>query len=50
MIGLVAMDDAGFVIGSYVVTFAVIGLLAWRYVMRGRALAAQVDDDDKDWL
>lgn len=44
------MEDAGFIIGSYVLTFATIGLLAWRYVRRGRALGAQVPDEDKSWL
>ena len=46
---LLAMEDAGFVIGSYVITFAVVGLLAWRTLRRGRQLSAQVDDADKYW-
>ena len=33
------MEDAGFIIGSYVLTFATVGLLAWRYVRHGRKLA-----------
>ena len=44
-----AMEDAGFVIGSYVVTFAVVGALAWRIIRRARQLAPQVDDADKYW-
>ena len=32
-------EDAGFVIGSYVITFVVVGALAWRIVRRGRELA-----------
>lgn len=47
---LIAMDDAGFVIGSYVITFAVVGALAWRFIRRGRQLAARVDDADKYWI
>ena len=46
---LLAMEDAGFVIGSYVVTFAVLGALSWRIVRRGRQLALRVDDADKYW-
>ncbi len=42
-------DDAGFILGSYVVTFATMGLLAWRYVRSGRKLAEQVPDEDKYW-
>ena len=51
MIGtaLIAMDDAGFIIGSYVITFAVVGALAWRIVRRGRQLSSRVDDADKYW-
>ena len=44
---MLAMEDAGFVIGSYVVTFAVVGALAWRIIRRARQLAPQVDDADK---
>lgn len=44
-----AMDDAGFIIGSYVITFLVVGTLAWRFIRRGRDLAARVDDADKYW-
>jgi len=46
---MIAMDDAGFIIGSYVVTFVAIAGLAWRFVMRGRSVAAEVDDADKYW-
>ncbi len=44
------MEDAGFIIGSYVLTFATVGLLAWRYIRAGRRLADQVPDEDKYWL
>ena len=46
---LLAMDDAGFVIGSYVITFAVVGALAFRFIRRGKQLATSVDDADKYW-
>lgn len=43
------MDDAGFILGSYAVTFAVIGAFAWRVLGQGRRLADRVDDDRKYW-
>jgi hypothetical protein len=43
------MDDAGFIIGSYVITFAVIALFGWLTVRRGRALSEQVPDEEKPW-
>ena len=42
-------DDAGFILGSYVLTFGTVAALAWRYVRSGRRLAEQVPDDDKYW-
>jgi heme exporter protein CcmD len=47
---MLAIDDAGFVIGSYVITFVVVGGLAWRFIRRGKQLAASVDDADKYWI
>ena len=46
----IAMDDAGYILGSYAITFVVVGLLAWRVIQRGRRLADQIDDDDKYWI
>jgi heme exporter protein CcmD len=46
---LALMDDAGFIIGSYAITFAVIGTFAWRTLRNGRRLADQVDDEHKYW-
>ncbi len=46
---LLAMDDAGFILGSYAVTFATIGLYAWRVLRGGRKLADQIDDEHKYW-
>ena len=43
------MEDAGFILGSYILTFAVIGGLAWRYVSSGRTLAEKVPDEEKYW-
>jgi hypothetical protein len=43
------MEDAGFIIGSYVLTFVAIGGLAWRYVSAGRRLAEKVPDEEKYW-
>lgn len=42
-------DDAGFIVGSYVITFAAIGLIAQRLIATGRKLGKQVPDDDKYW-
>jgi heme exporter protein CcmD len=44
------MEDAGFIIGSYVLTFATVALLAWRTLRAGRKLADQIPDDEKYWL
>ena len=46
---LAFFDDAGFIIGSYVVTFVVIGGFAWRVLRSGRRLADQIEDDRKYW-
>jgi heme exporter protein CcmD len=43
------MQDAGFIIGSYVITFAAVALYAVATIRRGRRLAEQVPDDDKYW-
>jgi len=42
-------DDAGFILGGYVVTFAVIGAFVWRAIGSGRKLGKQIPDDDKYW-
>lgn len=46
---LLAMDDAGFIVGSYVLTFAVVGAFAWRALRLGRRLSERVDDEHKYW-
>ena len=44
------MEDAGFILGSYVLTFAAAGLFALRTIRSGRRLAHRVPDDEKYWL
>ena len=46
---LIAMQDAGFILGSYALTFAAIGAFTWRVLRRARGLAGRVDDRDKYW-
>ena len=43
------MEDAGFILGSYVVTFAVIGGFVWRAISSGKRLGKQIPDDEKYW-
>lgn len=47
MIALI--ENAGYIYGSYALTFAVVGTFAWRTVRRGRQLGNQIDDADKYW-
>ncbi len=44
------MEDAGFILGGYGLTFAVVALMAWRVVRSGRRLAKRVPDAEKSWL
>ena len=41
---MIAMQDAGFILGSYALTFATVGAFAWRVLRQGRRLGEQVDD------
>lgn len=43
------MEDAGFIIGSYALTFGVVVLFSAWVLRRGRRLADRVPDDDKYW-
>jgi hypothetical protein len=43
------MEDAGFILGSYAITFGAIGLYAWRVIARARRVTAQVPDEVKPW-
>ncbi len=47
MIALI--ENAGYIYGSYVLTFAVVGAFAWRVVRQGRDLGRHVDDSEKYW-
>lgn len=44
------MEDAGFILGGYVLTFGVVALMAWRGLRSGRKLADQVPNEEKYWL
>ena len=46
---MIAMQDAGFILGSYGVTFLTVGAFAWRAIRHGRRLGEQIDDTDKYW-
>lgn len=43
------MDDIGFILPMYLITFGAVAGLAWRVITRGRALAEQLPDEDKPW-
>jgi hypothetical protein len=43
------MEDAGFIIGGYLLTFATVSFMAWRVLRAGNRLGKQVPDDDKPW-
>ena len=43
------MEDAGFIIASYVLTFAVVGGLAAWVIRSGRRLAKRTPDVEKYW-
>jgi len=49
MLGILAFEDAGFIVGSYVSTFGVIAGFTFRVMRGGRRLADRIDDDDKYW-
>lgn len=44
------MDDLGFILASYVAAFGSTLLLAVWVLRKGRALGAQVPDEDKPWI
>lgn len=47
---VIAMDNAGYILGSYAATLVVIGAFVVRMLRRNRQLADQVSDDHKYWL
>ncbi len=46
---MIGMQNAPYVIGSYVVTFAGIGFYTWRMLARARKAARQVPREDRPW-
>jgi len=43
------MEDAGFIIGGYVLTFVTVSFMAWRVVSAGKRLGKSVPPEDKYW-
>ena len=43
------MKNIGFILATYIATFAGSALLAVYYIRRGRRLATQVKPDDRPW-
>ena len=43
------MEDLGFILASYVVTFASAAVMVLWVRRRGQRLAAQLPDEDKPW-
>lgn len=46
---MLAMEDAGFIIGSYVVTFAAIGGYGVYVLRRARRTTSKLPDEAKPW-
>ena len=46
---MIAMLNAPYVIGSYVVTFAAIGLYTWRMLGQARKAAKDVTVEERPW-
>jgi len=44
------MEDAGFIITSYVITLGGVAVYAWAVIRRGKRLARRLPDQDKPWL
>jgi hypothetical protein len=43
------MEDAGFIIGSYVVTFGAVAVYAFTVLRRARRTTSRLPDDAKPW-
>jgi hypothetical protein len=43
------MEDAGFIIAVYGITFGSVGAYAWYVIRRGRRAASQLPDESKPW-
>jgi hypothetical protein len=46
---VIAMEDVGFILATYIATFVGSLALAAYYLRRGRRLAAQLPPEDKPW-
>ncbi len=44
------MEDLGFILTTYIVTFASVAAMAVFVVRRGRRLAEQLPSKDKPWI
>ena len=44
------MQDAGFIVTSYVLTFGSVLGYAWYVLRRGRKATEQLPDDSKPWV
>ena len=44
------MEDIGFILSVYIITFASVAAMALFIVRRGRRMAAQLPDEDKPWI
>ena len=44
------MEDAGVIIGGYVLTFVTVSYMSGRVLRAGKRLGKQVPDADKYWL
>jgi hypothetical protein len=44
------MEDVGFILATYVITFGAAIALAWRVVRQGKQLSSQLPDEDQPWI
>ncbi|MCX6520507.1 MAG: hypothetical protein NTZ21_07570 [Actinobacteria bacterium] len=44
------MDDLGFILLSYIAALGGAAALVWQVLRRGRALGAELPDEDKPWI
>lgn len=44
------MEDAGFIVTCYAVTFGAVGVFAWRVLRGARRLSRRVPDEEKYWV